>query len=58
MGGLGHATSAHARGAIGGDWGREVLPRSEEEEAEVGWSEEEEGGSITTSFRLSLIGET
>ena len=37
---------------------REVLPRSEEEEAEVGWSEEEEGGSITTSFRLSLIGET
>jgi len=35
------------------------LPRwSEEDEAEVGRSEEEEGGSITTSFRLNLIGET
>ena len=45
-------------GAGAAESSREVLPRSEEEEAEVGWSEEEEGGSITTSFRLSLIGET
>ena len=36
----------------------EVLPRSEEEEVEVSKSEEEEGGSITTSFRLNLMGET
>ena len=39
-------------GAGAAESSREVLPRSE-----VGWSEEE-GGSITTSFRLSLIGET
>ena len=39
---------------------RDELARwsDEEDEAEVGRSEEEEGGSITTSFRLSLIGET
>ena len=47
-------------GAAGMESRREVpRPRwSEEHEAEVGRSEEEEGGSITTSFRLNLIGET
>ena len=46
-------------GAAGRESRRDALPRwSEEDEAEVGRSEEEEGGSITTSFRLNLIGET
>ena len=55
---LGGRGTVGAAGA-GRDSRREVLPRwSEEDEAEVGRSEEEEGGSITTSFRLNLIGET
>ena len=55
LGGRGTAGAA----GVGRESRREVLPRwSDEEEAEVGRSEEEEGGSITTSFRLNLIGET
>ena len=55
LGGRGTAGAA----GVGRESRREVLPRwSDEEEAEVGRSEEEEGGSITTSFRLNLMGET
>ena len=55
---LGGSGTAGAAG-VGRESRRDVLPRwSDEEEAEVGRSEEEEGGSITTSFRLNLIGET
>ena len=55
LGGRGTAGAA----GVGRESRRDVPPRwSEEEEADVGRSEEEEGGSITTSFRLNLIGET
>ena len=55
----GRGTAGGAAGAARESRRRDELPRwSDEEEAEVGRSEEEEGGSITTSFKLNLIGET
>ena len=55
----GRGTAGGAAGVARESRRRDELPRwSDEEEAEVGRSEEEEGGSITTSFKLNLIGET